>query len=316
MMAVATAGRPTKGRATRTERRRGSRLRRADHLTGWAFVSPAVLLIAVFGLVPVLWSVLLSFQDTDLTSPGTWSGAANYSKMVHDPVFWQAARQTLYYCVLFVPITMVLAIPIAVLLNQKVRGMTFYRMAVFAPLVTSTVATGVIFSWLYNPQIGLVNAGLAKLGLPQQGFFQSTGEALPAVVGMTVWGWLGFAVIIYLSALQNVPRELMEAAALDGCGRVKAFWKVELPLLAPASSFLLVWLTINALQLFDEVYVTTKGGPLHASTVLVYYLYQQAFVVFDGGYAAAIGCALFVVILIVTVVQLWLGRRTSHYEAG
>ena len=291
-------------------------MRRADHVAGWAFVSPAVLLIAVFGLIPVVWSLVLSLQQTDLTSGGTWSGAKNYRTMVHDPVFWQAARQTVVYCVLFVPITMVLAVPIAVLLNQKVRGMTFYRMAVFAPLVTSTVATGVIFSWLYNPQIGLINAGLDRLGLPQQGFFQSTSEALPAVVGMTVWGWLGFAVIIYLSALQSVPRELMEAAALDGCGRVKAFVKVELPLLAPASSFLLVWLTINALQLFDEVYVTTKGGPLHASTVLVYYLYQQAFVDFDGGYAAAIGVALFVVILIVTLVQLWLGRRTSHYEAG
>jgi multiple sugar transport system permease protein len=313
-MTAATAARAVR-KGPRGRGRKQGQLR-GDHLTGWAFVSPAVVLIAVFGLVPVVWSLLLSFQQTDLTSAGTWSGAANYTKMVHDPVFWQAARQTLLYCVLFVPITMVLAVPIAVLLNQKVRGMTFYRMAVFAPLVTSTVATGVIFSWLYNPQIGLINAGLDKLGLPQQGFFQSTGEALPAVVGMTVWGWLGFAVIIYLSALQNVPRELMEAAALDGAGRVRAFFKVELPLLAPASSFLLVWLTINALQLFDEVYVTTKGGPLHASTVLVYYLYQQAFVNFDGGYAAAIGVALFVVILIVTVVQLWLGRRTSHYEAG
>jgi multiple sugar transport system permease protein len=264
--------------------------------------------------VPVVWSLALSFQETDLTSSGTWSGTSNYRQMVHDPVFWQAARHTLVYCVLFVPITMALAIPVAVLLNQKVRGMTFYRMAVFVPVVTSTVATGVIFSWLYNPQFGPINAGLAKLGLPQQGFFQSSSGALPSVVGMTVWGWLGFAVIIYLSALQNVPRELMEAAALDGCGRVRAFWKVELPLLSPASAFLLVWLTINALQLFDEVYVTTKGGPLHASTVLVYYLYQQAFVDFEGGYAAAIGAALFVVILAVTVVQLWLGRRSSHYE--
>jgi multiple sugar transport system permease protein len=313
-MTVATATRAVR-KGPRGRGRRPGQLR-GDHLTGWAFVSPAVVLIAVFGLVPVVWSLLLSFQQTDLTSAGTWSGAANYRRMVHDPVFWQAARQTLLYCVLFVPITMVLAVPIAVLLNQKVRGMTFYRMAVFAPLVTSTVATGVIFSWLYNPQIGLINAGLDKLGLPQQGFFQSTGEALPAVVGMTVWGWLGFAVIIYRSALQNVPRELMEAAALDGCGKVRAFWKVELPLLAPASAFLLVWLTINALQLFDEVYVTTKGGPLHASTVLVYYLYQQAFVDFEGGYAAAIGCALFVVILVVTLVQLWLGRRASHYEAS
>jgi multiple sugar transport system permease protein len=314
MMAVAAAERAA--RRGRDPRRSGGGIRRGDHLAGWAFVSPAVVLIAVFGLVPVVWSVVLSFQQTDLTSAGTWSGGANYRRMVHDPVFWQAARQTLLYCVLFVPITMVLAVPIAVLLNQKVRGMTFYRMAVFAPLVTSTVATGVIFSWLYNPQIGVINAGLDRLGLPQQGFFQSTSEALPAVVGMTVWGWLGFAVIIYLSALQNVPRELMEAAALDGAGRIRAFWKVELPLLAPASAFLLVWLTINALQLFDEVYVTTKGGPLHASTVLVYYLYQQAFVNFDGGYAAAIGCALFVAILVVTVVQLWLGRRTSHFEAS
>ncbi|HEY7487082.1 MAG TPA: sugar ABC transporter permease [Streptosporangiaceae bacterium] len=292
------------------------RVRRADHVAGWAFVSPAVLLIGLFGLVPVIWSLLLSFQQTDLTSPGTWTGAANYRRMMHDPVFWQAARQTVFYSVLFVPITMVLAIPIAVLLNQKVRGMTFYRMAVFVPVVTSTVATGVIFSWLYNPQLGPINAALAKLGLPQQGFFQSPAEALPSVVVMTVWGWLGFAVIIYLSALQNVPRELMEAAALDGCGRVRAFWRIELPLLAPASAFLLVWLTINALQLFDEVYVTTKGGPLHASTVLVYYLYQQAFVDFDGGYAAAIGAVLFVVILAVTVVQLWLGRRTSPYEVS
>ncbi|MCO5998863.1 carbohydrate ABC transporter permease [Actinoallomurus rhizosphaericola] len=316
-MAVVAADRAAseRRRGHRTHRP-GPRMRRADHVAGWAFVSPAVLLIGLFGLVPVVWSLLLSFQQTDLTSPGTWTGASNYQKMVHDPVFWQAARQTLVYCVLFVPITMLLAIPIAVLLNQKVRGMLFYRMAVYVPLVTSTVATGVIFSWLLNPQFGLVNAALGKVGLPQQGFFQSTGEALPAVVMMTVWGWLGFAVIIYLSALQNVPRELMEAAALDGCGRVKAFWKVELPLLAPASSFLLVWLTINALQLFDEVYVTTKGGPLHASTVLVYYLYQQAFVNFDGGYAAAIGSALFLVILAVTMVQLWLSRRASHYEVN
>jgi multiple sugar transport system permease protein len=293
----------------------GRRLRRADHAAGWAFVSPAVLLIGLFGLAPVVWSLVLSFQETDLTSPGTWTGTANYRQLAHDPVFWQAARQTLVYCVLFVPITMVLALPIAVLLNQRVRGITFYRMAVFVPLVTSTVATGVIFNWLYNPQFGPINAALARLGLPQQGFFQSTAEALPAVVGMTVWGWLGFAVIIYLSALQTVPRELMEAAALDGCGRVRAFWRIELPLLAPASAFLLVWLTINALQLFDEVYVTTKGGPLHASTVLVYYLYQQAFVNFDGGYAAAIGAVLFAVILVVTIGQLWVSRRSSPYEA-
>jgi multiple sugar transport system permease protein len=306
--------------STRADRRgpgrRRSRQRRSDQWAGLAFVSPAVLLIGVFGLVPVVWSFVLSFEHTDLTSPATWAGGSNYSTLVHDPVFWHAARQTLEYTVLFVPITMVLAVPIAVALNAKIRGAVFYRVAIFMPLVTSTVATGVIFSWLYDPDFGLFNAVLGKVGISQQGFFQDPHEALLAVVGMTVWGWLGFAVIIYLAALQGVSPELLEAASLDGCGRLRQFRHVEAPHLVPASSFLVVWLTINALQLFDEIYVTTKGGPVHATTVLVYYLYQQAFEFFDGGYAASIAVVLFLAILAITIVQLWLGRRASSFEGS
>ena len=303
-VAVTRGRRATSGRRARTE----------DHLAGWAFASPAVILIAIFGLFPVLWSFWLSFQDTDLTSGGTFVGADKYSYLVRDPVFWQAAGRTALYAVLFVPSTMVLALPIAVLLNQKIRGIKLYRMAVFVPLVTSTVATGIIFSWLFNPQIGFANAVLSGIGLPEQGFFQDPDQALLVMVVMTVWGWLGFAVIIYLAALQNVPAELMEAASLDGCGRLRAFRHVELPLVGPASAFLLVWLTINSLQLFDEVFVTTHGGPLRATTVLVYYLYNEAFVNFDGGYAAAVGCVLFLVILAITLVQLRIGRRVSPDE--
>jgi multiple sugar transport system permease protein len=295
--------------------RQRPRARSGDHAAGWGFAAPAVIVIGLFGLVPVVWSFVLSFQTTDLTSPGTFAGGANYLKLAEDPLFWDAARRTLVYAVLFVPITLVLALPIAVLLNQDVRGITLYRLAVFVPLVTSTVATGIVFSWLGNPQFGLVNALLDKVGLPKQGFFQDPGQALYAVVGMTVWGWLGFAVIIFLAALQNVPKDLLEASALDGCGRLRSFWHVELPQVAPASGFLLVWLTINGLQLFDAVYVTTKGGPLRATTVLVYHLYDEAFVSFDGGYAAAIGCVVFLVIGVFTVVQLRFNRRTSHFEA-
>ncbi|MEO6083359.1 MAG: sugar ABC transporter permease [Umezawaea sp.] len=291
------------------------RARSGDHAAGWGFAAPAVIVIGLFGLVPVVWSFVLSFQTTDLTSPGTFAGGANYLKLAEDPLFWDAARRTLVYAVLFVPTTLVLALPIAVLLNQDIRGITLYRLAVFVPLVTSTVATGIVFSWLGNPQFGLVNALLDKVGLPKQGFFQDPGQALYAVVGMTVWGWLGFAVIIFLAALQNVPKDLLEASALDGCGRLQSFWHVELPQVAPASGFLLVWLTINGLQLFDAVYVTTKGGPLRATTVLVYHLYNEAFVSFDGGYAAAIGCVVFLVIGVFTVAQLRFNRRTSHFEA-
>ncbi|SES44767.1 carbohydrate ABC transporter permease [Lentzea albida] len=301
-------------RAVVRERPRVDRRRLDDHVAGWGFAAPAVVLIGVFGLVPVVWSFVLSFQHTDLTSPGTFAGGDNYAKLVADPLFWDAARRTLVYVVLFVPITLALALPIAVMLNQKIRGVVFYRLAVSVPLVTSTVATGIMFSWLANPQFGLVNAALDAVGLPKQGFFSDPGQALFAVVAMTVWGWLGFAVIIYLAALQNVPKDLIEASSLDGCGRARSFWHVELPLVAPATGFLLVWLTINGLQLFDAVYVTTKGGPLRATTVLVYHLYNEAFVSFDGGYAAAIGCAVFLVIGAFTLVQLRFNRRTSHYE--
>jgi multiple sugar transport system permease protein len=291
------------------------RRRLADHAAGWGFAAPAVLLIGVFGLAPVVWSFVLSFQHTDLTSPGTFAGGDNYAKLVADPLFWDAAGRTLVYVVLFVPITLVLALPIAVMLNQRIRGVVLYRLAVSVPLVTSTVATGIMFNWLANPQFGPVNAVLDAVGLPKQGFFTDPGQALFTVVAMTVWSWLGFAVIIYLAALQNVPKDLIEASSLDGCGRAGSFWHVELPLVAPATGFLLVWLTINGLQLFDAVYVTTKGGPLRATTVLVYHLYDEAFVSFDGGYAAAIGCAVFLLIGAFTLVQLRFNRRTSSYEA-
>jgi multiple sugar transport system permease protein len=219
-------------------------------------------------------------------------------------VFLESIRHTVVYTVLFVPLTLLGSLLVAAALNRRIRGITLYRLAVFVPVVTSTVATGVIFSWLLDAHYGLVNAGLEKVGLPTSDFFSSPSHALYAVVAMTVWGWIGFGALIYLAALQSVPSDLLEAAQLDGCTKAGAFWRIQVPLVRPVTAFLLVWLTINALQLFDEVYVTTKGGPLHATTVVVYYLYQQAFVFFHAGYAAAIAVLLFVVVAVVTLVQM------------
>ena len=228
--------------------------------------------------------------------------------MVHDPVLLESVRTTLLYTVLFVPLTLVLSLLAAAALNRRIRGITVYRLAVFIPVVTSTIATGVIFTWLLDPDFGLVDSTLSKLGLPTFGFFSSPDSALYAVVLMTMWGWVGFGALIFLAGLQGIPPELLEAAQIDGCSKSGAFWRVQVPLLRPVTGFLLVWLTINALQLFDEVYATTKGGPLHATTVVVYYLYQQAFQYFHAGYAAAIATALFVVIIAVTIVQLRITR--------
>jgi multiple sugar transport system permease protein len=271
-------------------------------------VSPSVLLIGLFGLVPVAWSMVLSFQHSDLQTPATWAGLGNYRQLTHDPVFVESVRHTAVYTVLFVPITLLASLLVAAALNRRVHGISLYRLAVFVPVVTSTVATGVVFTWLLDPDYGIVNALLIKVGLPPSGFFSSPSAALFSVVAMTVWGWIGFGALIFLAGLQSTPDELLEAAEMDGCSKAAAFWRIQVPLLRPVSGFLLVWLTINALQLFDEVYVTTKGGPLHSTTVVVYYLYQQAFSYFHAGYAAAIACVLFVVIVAITLVQLRLTR--------
>ncbi len=285
-------------------RRRMGRRRRGEASTGWAMIAPSVVLIAVFGLIPVVWSFVLSFQRNDLQTPGQWVGLKNYRQLTHDPVFLASVRHTLVYTVLFVPVTLVLSLLAAAALNRRIHGITVYRVAVFIPVVTSTIATGVIFSWLMDPDFGLINAGLHKVGLPTFQFFTSPHQALYAVVIMTVWGWVGFGALIFLAGLQGVPQDLIEAAKIDGCSPRGAFWRIQVPLLRPISGFLLVWLTINALQLFDEVYATTKGGPLNSTTVMVYYLYQEAFQYFHAGYAAAIAAVLFIAIAVITIVQL------------
>jgi multiple sugar transport system permease protein len=295
-----------------------SRVRRAlgsDHLAGWMFVAPAVVLIGIFGLVPIAWSAIMSFQANDLVSPPSWVGLANYQALAKDPAFIASVRHTLVYTALFVPLSVAGSLLVAWALNRKLRGVRFYRLAVFVPVITSTVATGIIFLWLLDPVFGLVNYLLSLVGLPEQGFLQDTNQALLCIVVMTVWGWLGFDVIIYLAALQGIPQELMEAAQIDGAGKWSSFRNVVLPFLRPATLFLVVWSTISALQLFDEIYVTTRGGPLGATTVIVYYLYQQAFQFFNAGYGAAIAYVLFMAILVITIIQLKVGGRGVYSKS-
>jgi multiple sugar transport system permease protein len=287
----------------------------SEHLAGWAFVAPAVVLIAVFMLIPIGWSLLLSFQANNLLAPGHYIGLANYKALAKDQQFRSAIGHTLVYTVIFVPVSVISALGLAVALNRKIRGIRFYRLAVFIPLVTSTVATGIVFLWLLDPTFGLVNYVLHAVGLPQQKFLQDPNQAIYCIVAMTVWSWLGFDVIVYLAALQGVPEDLLEASEIDGASKWTTFRSIVLPMLGPATLFLVVWSTINALQLFDEIYVTTRGGPLGSTTVIVYYLYQQAFQFFNAGYGAAIAYVLFIGILVVTLFQLWIGRRRVYYTS-
>jgi multiple sugar transport system permease protein len=266
--------------------------------------------------VPIVWSAVMSFQRNNLLSPSTpFVGTANYRKMIHDPVVTQAIQHTLVYTVLFVPGTMLVGLFLAVAMNRKIRFIAFYRTAAYATMAISTISEAIVFIWLFDPSYGVVNYFLGKAGVPPQQYLNSPSEALYVIVIMTIWGWTGFAVVIYLAALQGVPQALTEAASIDGASPWQAFRRVTLPLLSPASLFLAVWLTINALQLFDEVYLSTQGGPLNATTVLVYYLYNQAFVDFNFGYASAIAYFLFLVIIVVTVIQFRVGRRYTYYRS-
>jgi multiple sugar transport system permease protein len=291
------------------------RAARSEHVTGWLFVLPAAALIGLFGIVPIVWGLLLSLQQNDLLTPPKWVGLDNYRTLIDDPVFRSSVRRTLVYTLLFVPISVGGALAIAMLLDAKIRFARLYRTAVFIPVATSTVATGIIFNWLLEPTYGVANYVLGEVGLGPYGFFQDPDQALYSIIAMTVWGWIGFDVIVYMAALQGIPQDLVEAARLDGAGRWASFRHVVWPLLSPATLFLIVWSTINALQVFDEIYVTTHGGPLRATTVMVYYLFNQAFELFHGGYAAAIAYVLFLMTLVVSILQLWLGNRRVHYSS-
>jgi multiple sugar transport system permease protein len=306
----AQPGRPSGARAVRR------RVVASEHFAGWAFVTPGVAIILLFGAVPLVWSAIMSFQRSNLLSPSTpFVGLKNYRQLAHDPVVAQAFQHTLIYTVLFVPGTMIVGLFLAVAMNRKIRFISFYRTAAYATMAISTISEAIVFIWLFDPSYGIANYFLHLFGVPQQQFLNSPTEALYVIIAMTIWGWTGFAVVIYLAALQGVPPTLIEAAAIDGAGPWRTFRRVTLPLLSPASLFLAVWLTINALQLFDEVYQSTQGGPLNATTVLVYYLYEQAFQDFNFGYASAIAYALFLAILVITAIQFRIGRRFTHYRS-
>jgi multiple sugar transport system permease protein len=297
---------------------RAGRRRRAasEQFAGWAFVTPGAAIILLFGAVPIVWSAVMSFQRNNLLTGNTpYVGLRNYRAMVHDPVVAQAIAHTLVYTALFVPGTMIVGLFFAVAMNRKIRFISLYRTAAYATMAISTISEAIVFIWLFDPSFGVVNYFFSVLGIPQQQFLNSPSEALYVIVIMTIWGWTGFSVVIYLAALQGVPQALLDAAAVDGASKWTTFRRVTLPLLSPASLFLAVWLTINALQLFDEVYLSTQGGPLNATTVLVYYLYDQAFQNFNFGYASAIAYFLFLIILVVTAVQFRVGRRFTHYRS-
>ncbi len=281
--------------------------------TGLLFVAPALLLFVVFSVLPVAYAFYLAFTDYRVLAPPHWIGVSNFVALTRDPRFWAALRNTAYYALGYVPGSMALGLIAAVLLNRDLRGVAVYRTAVYLPVVTSIIVASIIWLWIYNPQVGLLNWALSLVGVQGAAWLYSTTWAMPAIIIMGVWKNLGYVMIIYLAALQGIPVHLYEAAAVDGATSRDSFFKITLPLLKPATFFIFVISCISSFQVFGAVYVMTKGGPVDATTTLVYEIYMNSFQSLKMGYGAAESIALFAAIFILSMVNFrLLGQETEY----
>jgi multiple sugar transport system permease protein len=291
-----------------------SRLLNNDNLVGYLFVAPLILGLLVFTYGPVLAAFGLSFTKGDYISTPKWIGLDNYRALLDDKLFWKSLRNTLYYVVGVVPAGMVLSLLLALAMNQKLRGIVFFRSIFFLPTISSSVAISLMWLWIYNPEFGVFNFLLRQIGLKGPAWLSSSDWAMPAVIIMAVWRGLGYNMLIYLAGLQGIPDVYYEAAAIDGAGGWAKFWHITVPLLSPTTFMLLILGLIGAFQVFEYTYVMTQGGPVYATLTLVLNVYNNAFRDFQMGYASAMAYVLFFMLLGLTIIQFRLQRRWVHYE--
>jgi len=309
LLALAAAAVVAAGWAASARRRASER---RETLTAWSFLAPSALHLLLFTAGPLLFTLFLSFHDWDLLAvERPFVGLGNYRELVRDPLFWRALANTAIYA-LYVPVSMALALGAALVLNQPLRGLHVLRALVFLPTVVSYVAIAVVWQWMFNADFGLLNALLRVVHLPGVDWLGNPRTALVAVMIVSAWVQLGYQMVIYLAGLQGIPSHLLEAAMLDGASRWARFRHITLPLLRPVTVYLAVTGIIWSFQVFTLVYVMTEGGPVHATDVVVYRIYQNAWEFRRMGYASAMSWVLFAILLGLTLLQ-WrtLNRRVD-----
>ena len=279
----------------------------------YLFISPWIIGFILFGGGPIVASFLLSFTDWTLLASPNWIGLENYRQLINDPLFFVTLWNTLYYAAGSVLLGVVLAFFLALLLNQKVRGVAIFRTIFYLPSVVAGIATAILWINILHPDFGLINYALSWFGIQGPGWLVSETWVMPALILMSLWG-AGGTMIIYLAGLQSIPEYLYEAAAIDGAGAMRKFWHVTVPMMSPVIFFNLVVGFIVSLQAFVLILVMTDGGPANASLVYGLYLYRTAFENFEMGYASALSWVLFVVIMMITAIQFYAARRWVYYE--
>jgi multiple sugar transport system permease protein len=306
------------------ERRpRRSRLLYKEALYGYLFVLPWAIGFLIFTAFPMLYGAYISFTEFDIFSDPTWVGLANYGRVVGgaDPLVAKSVTNTLWYVAVSVPASMVVALLLALLLNQKVPGTAIFRTLFYMPSVVPIVASIAVLTWVFHGRFGVVNTFLANFGIIGPGWLTSPDWVKPTLVIWTVWN-VGGGMIIYLAGLQAIPQHLYEAASIDGAGVFQRFWRITIPMLSPTIFFNLIIGIINSFQVFTPALLlggtspwTPAGGPLNSLLFYVLYIWQNGFIFFKMGYAAAMSWMLFVVVLLLTILLFSLSRRWVYYEA-
>ncbi|WP_410791860.1 carbohydrate ABC transporter permease [Kribbella sp. C-35] len=296
------------------KRRPKAKLKR-QNLAGWLFVGPVILGVLFFQLAPVAASLVVSLTNWSGLNKPKFLAFDNYKELfTADDTFWPSLKNTVIFTLAVVVLTIGIGLALAVLCNQKVKGIGIFRTLYYSPAVTNVVAIGFVWFWLYDPDNGLFNSTLKTVGIDGPAWLSDTKTALIAVIIVAIWQGVGYPMVILLAGLQSIDQSLLEAATVDGASAWRRFWSVVVPLLTPSLFFLTITQFITSFQVFGIIYVMTSGGPNNATSVFIFHIYEAAFGHGRLGYASAMGWVLFVIVGVVTAVQWRLEKRWVHYD--
>lgn len=270
----------------------------------YLFVTPLLLLLLIYWIIPSLSSLYYSLTNYSVVLPSHWVGIANYQRMAGDTLFWKSLKNSAYFTIGSIPFGISIGLLLAIVVNSALKGRNFFRVVFYLPGVTSTIALSMVWLWLFDPHFGLLNAFLHVFGIPPQAWLQSTSQAMPSIILMSIWEGVGGGMIIYLAGLQGIPVHLYEAATVDGATSWQSFRFITLPSLQPVTLYVLVTSIIGSFQIFGPIYAMTDGGPAFATTTIVHQIYINGFRYFNMGYAAAQSWVLFVLLLGLSIVNL------------
>lgn len=289
-------------------------LSKRNAVAGYLLVSPIFVGIILFTILPVFFSLFISFTDWNMLHDYNWIGFKNYSDVLSSRMLRTVSTNTLIYCVIAIPGSIICGLLLALAMNSRIKGIPFYRSAFFLPNITTTVAVAIVWTWLYNDNYGLINNVLNVLGIPSVKWISSRAWAMPSVAIMSIWQAMGYDMIILTAGLKNIDPTYYEAADIDGANGFQSFRKITIPLLSPTLFFLLVTHFIGYMQMFDAAYIMTKGGPGHATRTIVMQIYYTAFEFFRMGEAASYAWLLFIVVMVVTMIQFKLQNKWVNYD--